>query len=93
MKASSVKLTQTKTIPLTAAVLMKAFRALTFGTIVIKKYNFFFQSIELMPTFLFGASVGARGRAPTGDGGGACGTVLTGWVFLVRRVLISLCLW
>ena len=41
-----------------------------------------------MPTFLFGASVGGRGAASTGNGGGALGAVLMGG-FLVKKLLIS----
>ena len=67
-KAFTVKLAQTKTIPVTAAVFIKIRGMSTFGAIVI--YRLKLQSIWRMPPLFLGPTGG--GATSTGDGGRVC---------------------
>ena len=73
LKAFTVKLAQTKTIPVTAAVFIKIRGMSTFGAIAI--YRLKLQSIRRMPPLFLGPTGG--GATSTGDGGGrVCGGFL-----------------
>ena len=82
-KAFTVKLAQTKPIPVTAAVFIKMRGMSTFGVIVI--YRLKLQSIGRMPPLFLGPTGG--GVTSTGDGGGrVCGGFLVISFFISSRL-------